>query len=386
MDPSSSSSATGQSVHPLVIQLLEDRDGGRSFSKHVIVAKLVLDKRFSVVILKGICSRAWNLTNRLESKELGNNIVLLSFKDPDDRLRVMLETSWSIGHPLVIKEWHSHLALKDIDFSISECWVQVHGLNPTQLSKDKGWIIGNLINSCVRVEMTDDNRLSYSGILRLRVLFNVLKPLLPGFFCSKSNGDQCWVAFVYERMSDFCYNCGMLDHHDKTCKQPLLSPFPPFTPLRKGVWMNVESSFYKWLLSKSDCDLRKKAGISPKTSPSRFRSMPPVFMASVEEESRVHARAKEVCESLHKVARDSHDETVLALSQYGPALRTREPTLDPQLSNHGDLSSLRDDLSHTSPNLTFCGTFSTAESSDASLVNLRSMSFETPAIAASIHD
>ncbi|KAJ4847215.1 hypothetical protein Tsubulata_008462 [Turnera subulata] len=169
-DSSSSSGSSSFSVEPLSLQLPEDWDSGRSFSKHVFVAKIVAEKRFSATVLRSICSRAWALNNRVDVKELGYNIFLFSFEDPDDHLRIMLETPWSVaGHHLVIKECHTHLPLHAVDFSISECWVQVHGLCPSQLSKENGWPIGNLLGSCMAVDTTDDNKLSYGGILCLKL-------------------------------------------------------------------------------------------------------------------------------------------------------------------------------------------------------------------------
>ncbi|KAJ4845389.1 hypothetical protein Tsubulata_036581 [Turnera subulata] len=208
-----------------VLQIPKDREGGRQFYKHVLVAKLVSDKRFSPIVLRNIYVRAWSLNNRLDVKEVGNNLFLLSFEDPDDRFRIMMETHWSMaGYHLVIKEWSSNKSLLEVDFSLSKCWVQCHGLCPSQLSKENGWLIGKLFESCFAVDMTDDNKLSYNSILRLRVLFNVHKPLVPDFFM-----------------------LSLL-----ACKLSFLPPCPPFTQGRFGLWMKAEAGFAKWLFSKID--------------------------------------------------------------------------------------------------------------------------------------
>ncbi|KAJ4838370.1 hypothetical protein Tsubulata_040743 [Turnera subulata] len=331
------------------LSLPEDRDGGRNFSTHVLVAKVVVDKRFSAVVLKSICSRASNLNNRLDVKELGTNIFLLSFEDPDDQFRIMMETLWSVaGNHLVIKEWPCHLALKEIDFSISECWVQVHGLNPSQLSKENGWPIGDLIGSCVRVDTTEDNRLSYSGILRLRVLFNVHKPLLPGFYCTKSNGERSWISFIYEKKSDFCYNCGLLDHREKSCKKPILPPCSPFTPGRWGVWLKAESGFAKWSFSKYDWDLRKRAASSSRSiSSSSTQSGCNTPVDSNLGVKTTHALSPDVDELQHQQARERHDEFPLDHVLEPMVSTTGALLLDTNQSFLGDLSFSTAELSQT---------------------------------------
>lgn len=42
-------------------------------------------------------------------------------------------------------------------------------------------------------------------------------PLPAGFFQNKPNGEEFWVQFKYERLSDFCYSCGALDHVTGRC-------------------------------------------------------------------------------------------------------------------------------------------------------------------------
>ena len=53
--------------------------------------------------------------------------------------------------------------------------------------------------------------------VRVRVAVNVLEPLCRGrrvTFIDDSNG---WVSFRYERLQNFCFWCGHLDHIDKDC-------------------------------------------------------------------------------------------------------------------------------------------------------------------------
>lgn len=53
--------------------------------------------------------------------------------------------------------------------------------------------------------------------LRIEVPFDTHHFKQVSFF-QKDNGDELWVHFKYERLADFCYNCGMLTHVTGRCE------------------------------------------------------------------------------------------------------------------------------------------------------------------------
>ncbi|KAJ4824216.1 hypothetical protein Tsubulata_013076 [Turnera subulata] len=294
-------------------------------------------------------------------KELGSNIFLLSFEDPDDRQRILMETPWSIaGHHLVIKEWSCSKALLEVDFSLSECWVQVHGLSPAQISKDNGWVIGSMFESCLAVDMSDDNKLSYSGVLRLRVLFHVHKPLLPGFYVSRPSG-RAWVAFIYEKMSDFCFTCGCIDHREKACNLPRLPPCSPFTPKRFGLWMKTEAGFAKWMFSKLDWTSRHSS--PPPDSGHLAQSVP--------------APSSDTSLTAPMQVLNYSDDTCVDLSLEGSHV------LPPGALN-ANWHDLSHDLAFKEGDLSRGKHAARPVPRDSPLVDLRLMTFDSPKVAASV--
>lgn len=74
------------------------------------------------------------------------------------------------------------------------------------------------------------NALVWGKCLRARVLINVAKPLMRGSIVN-FKGSSSKVIFRYEKLGDFCFICGKLDHVDRDC----LSIFANETGSIKGM-------------------------------------------------------------------------------------------------------------------------------------------------------
>lgn len=81
----------------------------------------------------------------------------------------------------------------------------------------------------------------------IRVELNITEKLKPGCYITRENGEQLWIAFRYERLSEFCYRCGLLDHTEQACHIP--SPEKQNTecvPSQFGPWMRVTHFHQSW--------------------------------------------------------------------------------------------------------------------------------------------
>ena len=74
--------------------------------------------------------------------------------------------------------------------------------------------------------------------MRVRVVVDVTKPLSRGRMITWDQGREGWVSFMYERLSNICYWCGLLTHDDKECDVWLNS---------KGTLLVEEQQFGLWL-------------------------------------------------------------------------------------------------------------------------------------------
>ena len=73
------------------------------------------------------------------------------------------------------------------------------------MSKENAKEIGALVGKVVEVDFTGDGKVCMGQFLRVKVEFEVAKPLKSGFYLDRNPLPELWVKFKYERIAKFCY-------------------------------------------------------------------------------------------------------------------------------------------------------------------------------------
>lgn len=83
------------------------------------------------------------------------------------------------------------------------------------------------------------NKVHWGRWLRVRVQIELDRPLLRGLKIKFTDGRESMVViFRYERLSDFCYTCGMLSHIEDNCHERRIAAEHGEVPCREyGDWM-----------------------------------------------------------------------------------------------------------------------------------------------------
>lgn len=165
-----------------------------------------------------IITKAWKLSSRIQIEKLNENVFKFTFSSKKDMDYIFNLRPWSLnGANLILKEWPIEKTLSEINFDTSSFYLQVHGLPPIFLhggtAKMVGSKIGAMLQSPAGKRCVVANR-----YLRFRVEIPVKKPLPAGFFMERNDGNDVWIQFKLERLSEFCYTCGFLDHTTGRCK------------------------------------------------------------------------------------------------------------------------------------------------------------------------
>ena len=83
-----------------------------------------------------------------------------------------------------------------------------------------------------------DSGVQWGKCLRVRVKIDVTRKLIRGRKTKVEEGVDWWVLFKYERLPNFCYRCGLLEHDLKECPQNRGADKEGKTEeLQYGAWM-----------------------------------------------------------------------------------------------------------------------------------------------------
>nr|POE88627.1 hypothetical protein CFP56_61541 [Quercus suber] len=176
--------------------------------------------------------------------KLDSNIFLFRFQHETDAQKTFLKRPWSIrGGHLILKKWNPCLTWKEVDFSKSTLWIQVHGLPTLWLSEANLKIIGTLAGDVIELDLSGEGGSEWRRFTRIKVNIEVEQPLLPGVFLPRPNLDDLWVSLKYEKLSIICYICGLIGHDEKDCNREIYKLQNPFGARFKaaGPWLRPEN-------------------------------------------------------------------------------------------------------------------------------------------------
>lgn len=192
-------------------------------SNRCLIGKIFASKRLNRQAMTSILTGAWKTRKPLTIAPWNDNVFLFTFEDLEDRKKILAEAPWTVmGNMLLLQPLAVDTPAAEIEFRWAPFWVQAHGLPPEKLTKSNGEMIGQKFGRLVRVEAHTEGLLLYRSFLRIRMEIDVTRPLPKGFFL-KRKGDcletvDLWISFKYEKLADFCYDCGRIGHVNSMCK------------------------------------------------------------------------------------------------------------------------------------------------------------------------
>lgn len=81
--------------------------------------------------------------------------------------------------------------------------------------------------------------------LRFKVEISIKSPLPAGFFQKRFGGGETWIQFKYERLADFCFKCGMLEHVTGKCSFTVPATITSGNGIATnlfGMWLKAENA------------------------------------------------------------------------------------------------------------------------------------------------
>ncbi|XP_070672550.1 uncharacterized protein At4g02000-like [Malus domestica] len=194
-------------VENLVVHLEHSLDLSTMESGVKLVGAALTRKSLNKWGVRNILCSAWKDLGVLEIKWVHDNTYIITAQDEITALKILNQVPWAVmKQNFSVKRWSPDLAIEDIQMALVPFWIQIRGvplslsteLNVRRLAKEIGEF----------VEMEDPAKAR--GFLRVKVVVDFEKPLVPGCWIPRDNNRDTWIEFRYERLQDFCYCCGRI--------------------------------------------------------------------------------------------------------------------------------------------------------------------------------
>lgn len=184
---------------------------------NTIVGRLAMKRFVSLFEIEKGMRSFWEIKGAMETTRLGDNLFMFIFDDKQICNRIIEEPPWNFkGSLLMVEHVYGEECPVDFEPSLVPFWVQTHGLQIRAMNKDVGEMIEATIGQVLEVRCNQEGR-AFGRCIRMRILLDIHKPLAR-WTNANIDGLLCRIFFKFEKLADFCFICGRLDHLDRDCK------------------------------------------------------------------------------------------------------------------------------------------------------------------------
>ena len=189
----------------------------REIGKNCLVMKILTQRTIVPDALRKHLKKLWKLNKGLLVSEIEEELYLVEFGDGRDKKRFLEMCPWSYEKQLILlQDFEGERVPKDITLKWTSFWVQIYNLPLMSMTREPGMEIGAKIGSVLEVDVPEKG-VQWGKFLCVKVRIHATKKLIRGKKVTIEGGETRWVFFKYERLPNFCYRYGRLDHGEKEC-------------------------------------------------------------------------------------------------------------------------------------------------------------------------
>ncbi|KAM1127252.1 uncharacterized protein LOC126626742 [Malus sylvestris] len=204
-------------VEELVVQLESGMELSNMEFGVKLIAKVLVDQELNKWGVRNILKSAWKEFGEIQINWVQDNLYVILVRDENIATRLLEQVPWGVmKQNLSVKRWTEDLAMEEIPMHMVLFWVQMKGIPPCLCSEGN---LNRLANKCGDLLEVEDITKA-RGFLRIRIMVDTTKPLVTGCWVTRVGNKESWVEFQYERLQNFCYNCGIIGHPSIECSAP----------------------------------------------------------------------------------------------------------------------------------------------------------------------
>ena len=213
----------------------------KELGRNCLVMKVLSRRSISLDALRKNLRMVWKTNKSVQISEVEDEVFMVEFGDGRDKKKIMEMRPWSYEKQLIIlQEFEGEQTPKEVVLKWSPFWIQIHNLPLKSRTKETGYSIGATIGEVVKVDVAE-NGVQWGKCLRVRVMVDVTRRLIRGKRVTIEGVEGRWVQFKYERLPNFCYQCGLLNHDMKDCTEVKKSgDQSEMKELQYGAWLRGE--------------------------------------------------------------------------------------------------------------------------------------------------
>lgn len=222
-----------------------------------LVGKVLTDKTVNFNVVKNRMASVWRPCKGMNMKEVDPNLYVFQFFNLVDLKRAMDGGPWTYDNNLLL--FHKLMpgeVARGVTLCYVDIWIRIYDLPARYMSVNIGKQLGYYIGCFVEYD-SSNNSTFWKNYMRVRVGIDVRVPLKRGkkIACQGKHGMR--INFKYERLSNFCFVCGLLGHTEFLYNVVVENPGKEIKR-EWGTWLraqNRKSSNFggeRWLREESD--------------------------------------------------------------------------------------------------------------------------------------
>ncbi|KAK7281723.1 hypothetical protein RIF29_09961 [Crotalaria pallida] len=203
-----------------VVQLPEiDFDGDENADNDLwLVGRVLTQNPYNVRAFKSTMVQVWKAKKGVEVRDVSKNLFSFRFFCRKDMDAVLRMGPWNFDKNLVLlKELKDDESPADVKLTTTMIWIRAYELPLNMRSELVSRTIGNSVDSFLQWDSADDQRLG--KFLRIRIEMDITKPLKRLIMLQRKGKTALRIPLRYERLGNFCYFCGMMDHVLRDCDE-----------------------------------------------------------------------------------------------------------------------------------------------------------------------